>query len=77
LGDPISKHSSQKRAGGVAQGEGPEFKPVPKKIYIYGNPSSSPGYTANRNVNVCTKNNCIMLRATLFVIAGYSSNVGS
>jgi hypothetical protein len=24
--DPISKNRSQKRAGGVAQGEGPEFK---------------------------------------------------
>jgi hypothetical protein len=27
LQDPISKNLSQKRAGGVAQGEGPEFKP--------------------------------------------------
>jgi hypothetical protein len=25
--DPILKNDSQKRAGGVAQGEGPEFKP--------------------------------------------------
>jgi hypothetical protein len=25
--DPISKNPSQKRAGGVAQGAGPEFKP--------------------------------------------------
>jgi hypothetical protein len=25
--DPISKNSSQKSAGRVAQGEGPEFKP--------------------------------------------------
>jgi hypothetical protein len=25
--DPISKNPSQKRAGGVAQGVGPEFKP--------------------------------------------------
>jgi hypothetical protein len=25
--DPISKNPSQKRAEGVAQGEGPEFKP--------------------------------------------------
>jgi hypothetical protein len=24
--DPVSKKPSQKRAGGVAQGEGPEFK---------------------------------------------------
>jgi hypothetical protein len=30
--DPISKNPSQKRAGGVAQGVGPEFKhPIPKK----------------------------------------------
>jgi hypothetical protein len=27
LRDPISKNSSQKWAGGVAQGVGPEFKP--------------------------------------------------
>jgi hypothetical protein len=27
LQDPISKNPSQKRAGGVAQGKGPEFKP--------------------------------------------------
>jgi hypothetical protein len=26
-GDPISKNPSQKRAGGVAKGVGPEFKP--------------------------------------------------
>jgi hypothetical protein len=26
LGDPISKNPSEKRAGGVAQGVGPEFK---------------------------------------------------
>jgi hypothetical protein len=26
-GDPIWKNPSQNRAGGVAQGEGPEFKP--------------------------------------------------
>jgi hypothetical protein len=25
--DPVLKNPSQKRAGGVAQGEGPEFKP--------------------------------------------------
>jgi hypothetical protein len=25
--EPISKNPSQKRAGGVTQGEGPEFKP--------------------------------------------------
>jgi hypothetical protein len=30
-GDPISKHLSQKRAGGVAQGVGPEFKPQYRK----------------------------------------------
>jgi hypothetical protein len=29
--DPISKNSSQKRAGGVAQGVGPEFKPQYQK----------------------------------------------
>jgi hypothetical protein len=29
--DPISKHPSQKRAGGMAQGIGPEFKPQYKK----------------------------------------------
>jgi hypothetical protein len=37
--DPISKNPSQNRAGGVAEGEGPEFKPKyckkKKKIYIY------------------------------------------
>jgi hypothetical protein len=27
LQDPISKNPSKNRAGGVAQGEGPEFKP--------------------------------------------------
>jgi hypothetical protein len=27
LRDPISKNPLRKRAGGVAQGEGPEFKP--------------------------------------------------
>jgi hypothetical protein len=27
LRDPISKNPSQKRAGGVAEGVGPEFKP--------------------------------------------------
>jgi hypothetical protein len=27
LRDPISKNPSQNRVGGVAQGEGPEFKP--------------------------------------------------
>jgi hypothetical protein len=32
LRDPISKNPSQKRAGGVAQGEGPEFKPQYHKI---------------------------------------------
>jgi hypothetical protein len=31
LQDPISKHLSQKRAGGVAQGTGPEFKPQYQK----------------------------------------------
>jgi hypothetical protein len=31
LQDPISKKRSQKGAGGVAQGIGPEFKPVPQK----------------------------------------------
>jgi hypothetical protein len=29
--DPISKNPSQKRAGGVAQGVGPEFKPQYRK----------------------------------------------
>jgi hypothetical protein len=34
--DPISKKNpSQKRAGGVAQGIGPEFKPQYYKIHIY------------------------------------------
>jgi hypothetical protein len=42
LRDPISKkphHAHKKRAGGVAQGVGPEFKPQTakkkKKVYIY------------------------------------------
>jgi hypothetical protein len=30
LRDPISKNPTQKRTGGVAQGVGPEFKPVPQ-----------------------------------------------
>jgi hypothetical protein len=30
--DPISKNPSQKKTGGVAQGEGPEFKPQYRKI---------------------------------------------
>jgi hypothetical protein len=29
--DPISKNPSQKKAGGVAQSEGPEFKPQYRK----------------------------------------------
>jgi hypothetical protein len=37
LQDPISKNPSQERAGGVAQGEGLEFKPehCKKRIFIY------------------------------------------
>jgi hypothetical protein len=31
LQDPISKKLIKKRAGGVAQGVGPEFKPTKKK----------------------------------------------
>jgi hypothetical protein len=34
LWDPISKKKSQKRAGGVAQGVGPEFKPQYRKITL-------------------------------------------
>jgi hypothetical protein len=35
--DPISKKPSQKRAGGVIQGIGPEFKPrTAKKIFFKG-----------------------------------------
>jgi hypothetical protein len=33
--DLIFKIPNTKRAGGVAQGVGPEFKPSTKKIYIY------------------------------------------
>jgi hypothetical protein len=34
-GDPILKNPSQKRAGGMAQGEGPEFKPHYHKKQTY------------------------------------------
>jgi hypothetical protein len=36
--DPISKNPSQKRAGGVAQGVGPEFKPQHQKKGFFSSP---------------------------------------
>jgi hypothetical protein len=41
LQDPISKNPSQKRAGGMAQGVGPEFKPQYHKKKLCETPIST------------------------------------